>query len=119
MLEELDGHRISCSSPYWFAAIARDLATAAPEASLVPHPHDNVGIANVCMNMGVFLAWDIVRDGDQVRGERQGSGEAPGDFTRILLPERRWSAFGLIHQTQPSPEVQAALEVARELFGRR
>ncbi len=101
---DLDGLGISCSDPYWFAALEHDLATEAPRARLERHAHDELGVANVCMNMGVFLVWDIVNT------------DVPPDLVSVELPERYGSMFGLLHSPNPSPEALAALAVARKMF---
>lgn len=103
-LEELAGYRISCSNPYWFSALAADLAIAAPDARLENHACDETGIANVCMNLGVFLVWDIV------------SSDVAPDLACVELPSIYASQLGLVHVADPSPEVRAALSVAREMF---
>lgn len=105
-LSDLDGNKIACSSPSWFCAIARDLSEQAPSAVLESHPYDSVGIANVCMNMGAFLVWDIV-DTSNV-----------ADLAVVSLPERYDSWFGIAHAASPSPETSAVLEVVSELFPR-
>lgn len=101
---DLRGLRISCSDPYWFAALEGDLATQAPDARLESHDCSETGVANVCMNLGVFLVWDIV------------GSDVPPDLASVELPDAYASTFGLVHSADPSPQVRAALDIARELF---
>ena len=103
-LRDLEGLKIHCSNPFWFPAVAARLRSEAPTAELVNHPSDEVGIANVCLNGGIFLVWDTV------------DGAPTDDFARLPLSSDFEASFGLAHAADPRPEIRDFIDVATEMF---
>lgn len=104
-VEDLAGCEVSISDRYWFPALVRDIRALTTEATVVERGCGGMSIANVCMNGGVFVVWDLPDD------------TASGNLVRLRLPERYDGTFGVVHNPSPTEMTLSALAIAGRMFG--